>query len=253
METFVDLNHKEVLLEVTLYSPKNSKHQLLVYDPYFRNTHFTDREMYFNGTKTFFVRMPLSPKSAKVFSTANIIKVEQKPLPKKFSIGDVLNINLKSFVNLAQEFCLKAGYLYDNFEYVSNDGKYVIKYLPTLFDDDGKESATPCRIHKETGVIEVSAKRFREMTIPMRFALLLHEYMHFYKNVDPNSEFEADKNSLFVYLAMGFPRIDALECWLSVFDKSGNVVHPMHKQRLNQIKQIINEFDQKFKEISFIK
>jgi len=185
METFVKTENKPLLLEVTLSSPHETKGQLMVYDPYYKNTKYINRDLYFNGTKTFYVRMPISPKSAKVFSTCKIEKVVKKDLPRKFNLVDIQNYNIKSFMRFSYEFCTKCGWLKDDYEYVSDDNIYTIQYLKQIRNDNGSVSPTPCRIHKETGVMQVNSEKFRKMTVPMRLALLLHEYMHFYKNINP--------------------------------------------------------------------
>ena len=256
METFVTTDYEPKLLEVTLTSQQRVKADLVVSNPYLLNTQFTNRDMWVQGNKTFFVRMPITPKSVKVFSTANIVSTKLRDLPRKFTEYDIQNYNLKNFVRFAQEFCAKCGYLKSNKQYGSDNGIFTIKYFEIIRDDNGNEDATPCRINKYTGVMEVSARRFRQMTVPMRFALLLHEYCHFWKNVDPNSEFQSDKNSLFVYLGLGFPRFEAYEIWIRAFDKTPTANGEpsiAHKKRLAQIRNIIDTYDKKFGEVAFIK
>ena len=41
---------------------------------------------------------------------------------------------------------------------------------------------TPARIGRRTGVIQVNKTQFEAFTIPMRMAILLHEFSHFYLN-----------------------------------------------------------------------
>ena len=255
MEAYINTDKKSVLLEVTLKSDKMRNGTLIVHDPYFVNTQYTNRDMYVDGEKTFYVRMPISPKVVKVVSTFDIVKIEKKKLPKKFSVSDVQNYNMRTFMVFAQNFCEKAGYLKSGYEYWSDNEIFCIKYLPTLTNENGAESSTPARINKHTGVIEISAKKFRAMTIPMRVALLLHEYCHFWKNKNPASELESDRNSLFMYLGLGYPRYESYVAWLETFDKTPNngEPHEAHKERLEQIKKIIDEFDKKFLSISFIK
>ena len=66
----------------------------------------------------------------------------------------------------------------------------------------------------------------------MRMAILLHEYSHYYVNKTPSSEVEADLNGLRIYLALGYPRIDAYNVFLNVF-KSAN-----SKQSLDRFEKL---------------
>ena len=81
----------------------------------------------------------------------------------------------------------------------------------------GKPLKTPARISRHDGVIEISKKYFKQYTVPMRMAILLHEFAHFYLNNNPRDESEADLNALTIYLSMGYPRIEAYQAWLEVF------------------------------------
>ena len=54
----------------------------------------------------------------------------------------------------------------------------------------------------------------------MRIAILLHEFAHFYLNEVMEDEVEADRNSLILYMGMGYPRIDAYNVYLDVFEET---------------------------------
>ena len=185
--------------------------------------------------------MPLSPESCKIVITDNDkhddfkwTKLKKMDLPVKFDVEKSKNIVTKSFIRLLEQFALVHGYAPANKLYISDDEMFVIKYLDTITDrDTGEELTTPMRIGVNTQVIEVSAKRIRSMTIPMVVAIGLHEFAHLFKNDTPESEIEADMQSLFIFLSLGYPRVEAKYAWLDVFDKStpqGEKVKSGHKK-----------------------
>ncbi len=155
---------------------------------------------------------------------------------------DVVDFNekgLRSFVKFCTRFCFNAGQLTSGV-YKSSDGKYTIEYLPTIVYPNGRESSTPARIGVESGIIQVSQAKFRPMTVPMRMAILLHEYSHFYVNDRMHDETEADLNGLLIYLGLGYPRIEAHQSFLNTFV---NVPSQQNKQRYDKIKKFIDDFE----------
>jgi hypothetical protein len=103
---------------------------------------------------------------------------------------------------------------------------------------------TPARIGHKTGVIEVSKRRFDSYTIPMRMIILLHEFSHKYKNpkigLDISDETGADINALYIYLGLGFSKIDAICVFAKVFLKAqtkGNI------ERMRKIMDYIQRFE----------
>ena len=94
---------------------------------------------------------------------------------------------------------------------------YVGEVKEYYFDKNGKPINTPARISQLNGRIECSKADFIRYSIPMRMAILLHEYCHFYVNKNPSSETESDINALRIYLSLGYPRIDAYNVFLNVF------------------------------------
>ena len=104
--------------------------------------------------------------------------------------------------------------------------------------EDGEVANTPARISKNDGMIEVAKFDFERYTLPMRMAILLHEFAHFYLNTNMTDEKEADDLSLQLYLGMGYPRIDAYNVYLDVFK---NAPSDLNKERYMQLKDIINK------------
>jgi hypothetical protein len=112
--------------------------------------------------------------------------------------------------------------------------------LPKITNKDGQELNTPARISKRTGIIQVSKKSFEKMTIPMRLAILCHEFSHFYLNETMDDEVEADLNGLLIYLGLGYPRIEAYQAFLETFK---GVPSEQNKERYDVINKFINDFE----------
>ena len=81
-----------------------------------------------------------------------------------------------------------------------------------------------------------------EYTVPMRMAILLHEFAHFYLNENIDDEIEADLNGLLVYLGLGYPRIEGYQAFLDVFQTNPNQAN---KNRYDVINNFIRDVDNK--------
>lgn len=249
----VPSNHEEFTLLVKVVTKKPEKLRLIVKDCNMIDTVFTDRYKTVSGEASFFVRMPVTGKSLFVViynervgnldvnedSTFEVIAIDKLPLEKKMDVVDFNDSNLRSFVKFCTRFCFNAGQLTSG-TYKSSDGKFTIEYLPTIVYPNGRESSTPARIGVESGIIQVSQAKFRPMTIPMRMAILLHEYSHFYVNETMHDETEADLNGLLIYLGLGYPRIEAYQSFLTTFI---NVPSEQNKQRYDAINKFIQDFE----------
>ena len=249
-EHFLQTENKPVMVRIRISTPKKTTLNLKVLDPYRINTVFDDRGLEVTGTQDFYIRMPLSPATAKFIVEGDNFKVtalKKQSLPVKFNLRSVKNTVTVSFLKLIEEFALNAGYAPTDRYYISDDEMFVIKYLDTITDrTTGQELTTPMRIGENTQVIEVSAKRVKPMTVPMRVAIGLHEFAHLFKNDNPDNETEADLQSLFVFLSCGFPRSEAYYAWLDVFDKSSKSTTELpegYKRRISKIKWFIDNFD----------
>ena len=78
----------------------------------------------------------------------------------------------------------------------------------------------------------------------MRMAILLHEFSHFYINKNPHSEVQADLNGMKLYLAIGYPRIDAYNVFLNVFKDTDNPESVTRFQMLDSfIKENANKYN----------
>ena len=239
-----------LLVKVITISPQ--KIRIKVIDADQPNTCFTDRYQTIDGEGVFFVRMPVSAQNLLVYiyneaygnlpkgqdNTFEVVSITKEPLDKKLDIIDFSNPLVRSFVNFATRFSYNAGSLPSG-EYISDDGKFLIRYLTTI-TDNGVEQSTPARIDVDNGIIELSKRQFQEYTVPNRMAILLHEFSHVYLNADVDNEVEADLNALTIYLGLGYPRIEAFEVFAQTFMKAPT---DQNEVRYNKIKQFIDEFE----------
>jgi hypothetical protein len=169
-----------------------------------------------------------------------VVEIKKLPLEKRLDVLDFSNQNLRSFINFCTRFCFNAGQLSSGL-YTSTDGKFTIEYVPTIISSkSGKELETPARISKDSGRIQVSQKKMIPDTIPMRMAILLHEYSHYYVNKDIDNESEADLNGLLIYLGLGYPRFEGHEAFLKTFI---NTPTEQNKVRYDKIKKFIDDFE----------
>lgn len=244
--------YEEFTLLIKVKTDKPEKIHLKVSDADQKNTVFTDRWKTVNGECSFYVRMPISGKISlinlynekvgqhKEDNSFEVVDIKKIPLEKRLDVVDFRNNDLRSFINFCTRFCFNAGVLSSG-TYKSSDGKFRIEYLPTIISSkSGKELQTPARINKDSGVIQVSQKKFTPDTVAMRMAILLHEYSHFYVNKDIDNESEADLNGLLIYLGLGYPRFEGHEAYLKTFISTPT---EMNKVRYDKIKAFIENFE----------
>lgn len=248
----VPTRYEELTLVIKVFTNSAVNIRIKVIDADQPNTTFTNRDKIVDGESIFFVRMPVSPKTALVYvyndevgnlptgqdKSFEVDSISKEMLEKKLDVIDFANPLVRSFVNFCTRFCYNAGSLSSG-TYVSDDKKFVIKYLP-IIEDNGQEQTTPARIELNTGIIEVSKKQFVEFTIPNRMAILLHEFSHVYLNDNQDDEVEADLNGLLIYLGLGYPRIEAFEVFASTFM---NAPTDQNKMRFDKIKNFIDNFE----------
>lgn len=253
MKYRITTNHAEVNLKVDIHTDSPQKVRLIVYDEANPKRVFTNRYKTISGDESLYVRMPLSPEKAvveiKEFNSINkaiqkgneikLVAVSKVPLERRMDLTDINNSNIRSFVDFAQKFSFNLDEL-EPAIYTSADRNYYINLLPLIKNKDGQELNTPARISKRTGIIQVSKKSFEEMTIPMRLAILCHEFSHFYLNETMDSEIEADLNGLLIYLGLGYPRIEAYQAFLETFK---GVPSEQNKNRYDVINKFINDFE----------
>lgn len=227
--------------------------RIRIYDEQRPKIVFTDRYKTVQSQDTFFIRMPITSNSVIVSiyddKKGNVPKDQEKnirasfekiPLEKRLDVVDVSNRMVATFINFAQRFCFNSPYLQDNKTYESDNGELRIEYLPVILNSKGEEMTTPARISKQTGRIQVGKKHFDGYTVPMKFAILCHEFSHFYVNDDIDDETEADLNGLLIYLGLGYPRIEAYQAFLEVFKDAPSL---QNKKRYDVIDRFIRNFE----------
>jgi hypothetical protein len=225
------------------------------------NTIFTNRHCRIDSQEGVFVRMPIAPKRAQIEvisenelngikdNSYKVLDAKVLPLKRKLTSFNHANPTIQNFVKFAEQFSAKAGYISAKGSiYTSDDGKFRIDYLDDITDEAGNTIKTPARISRKEGIIEVSKLKFQKYTIPMRMAILLHEFSHFYLNTDMANESEADLNGLLVYLGLGYPRIDAYNVFTQVFSTSAN---ELNANRMRIIDDFIRNFEEKYVDMQY--
>ena len=247
------LRYEPTMIKVVVRTTSPQKIVLKVSESSQANTYFTDRTKTVNGEQELFVRMPLSPNTAilSIYNEKNgnqpkgqddsfeVVKIEKEDLDITLPQTKMDTMSVRNFVKFAQKFAYNAGWISAPKDYVSTVGGYKIEYLPFIINSKGEKMATPARISTKNGRIQVSQEAFRNMTIPMRMAILLHEYSHYYLNTDITNETEADLNGLTIYLGLGYPIREAYAAFTETF-----IGYPsaQNKQRYDIINRFIKDY-----------
>jgi hypothetical protein len=253
MHKILDTDNRKFSLNITITCEGKKNFRVWAEDYGKKNSKYADRTITVDGKREIFFSFPVSPKQI-FFGCLNVsnpsdkdfkVTLEEKPL-KEYNIA--LDSETLDFLQLAIQFSQVAGFKMPDPSgtvYQTSDGKFKIKYFPIIKDyATGRAMSTPARIGHSTGIIEVSAAKFIKYTIPMRVAILLHEFSHKYKNpkigLEIGNEIGADINALYIYLGLGFSKIDAICVFGQVFLKaqtSGN------QARLRKIMDYVNKFE----------
>jgi len=249
LQYFANTEREPVNIIVGIAVKRPMKVRIRAIDPFKRGAVYLDRWSTIQGQKDFEIRLPQSPEKLQIKimspqasqqdnieNLVRVTKLEKKELPQYLPC--LSGKKVASFLKFAKEFCENAGILSVG-RYQSDDKQYTIDYLSQI-TNEGKALTTPARISNQTGRIEISQKSFREMSIPMRMAILCHEFSHFYLNEVQKDEIEADLNALTLYMGMGYPIIEAHKAFLETFYK-----HPTegNKERYIYLKTFIDNFD----------
>lgn len=248
-----DTENRKMSLYITI---KTSGHKLMrcvAADYGKKNSKYADRTIKVNGQRTIFFSFPVSPKQVLIgicnHNDQNDkdfeVTIEEKPL-HEFEIW--LDEDSRDFLPLALRFSQTCG-----FETASPDGRmfktaddrFKIKYFPIIKDYmSGQALSTPARIGHTSGIIEASQIRFDAYTVPMRMIILLHEFSHKYRNpkigLPISNEFGADINALYIYLGLGFSKVDAIYVFVKVFLRAQT---PQNLARMRNIMEYINKFE----------
>ncbi len=218
------------------------------------NSLYAKREMVVDkGERSIYFSFPITPKQmvVEIYNMENksdtdfSVSFKEEPL-KTWNIWT--DAETREFLNLNFYFCQISGFTPADKAgrvFQSSDGKFHIKYYPQIVDAmSGQALSTPARIGHTTGNIDVSKIKFDRYTFAERVVILLHEFSHKYRNpklgLAISNEQGADTNALYIYLGLGFSKIDAINVFANVFLKaqtSSNI------SRMRNIMNFILEFE----------
>lgn len=244
-------------VRVRVRTNKPIKIRLIAFDKDQANTKFIDAAKIVNGEEDLFIRMPLAPNNLviKVYNDAvgnrpkeeedtfEVVGIKKEELDVTLSKTKMDTTLVRSFVNFAQKFSYNAGWLPPK-DYYSTTRQFKIEYLPVIKSMQGKILATPARISTQNGRIQISQQAFVPFTIPMRMAILLHEFSHFYVNSDISDEVEADLNALTIYLGLGYPVKEAYAAFGETFIGAPT---ELNKKRYDILNSYIREYIDEYK------
>lgn len=249
----IQSNNRKFSLYITIRSAREKKFRVWAEEFQKRNSKYADREIVVKGERTIHFNFPVSPQTLFI----GVLNSEN-PQDTDFSVDlqeqelTTYNIWIDSetsdFLSLAVPFTQVSGFssATDNGRiYTTSDKEFTIKYFNVIRDQKtGQPMNTPARIGHKTGIIETAKVKFDKYTIPMRLVILLHEFSHKYKNpkigLDITDEIGADINALYIYLGLGFSKIDAICVFANVFLKAqtkGNI------ERMRKIMDYIQKFE----------
>tara|TARA_R110000782_G_scaffold115731_1_gene205833 strand:+ start:534 stop:1298 length:765 start_codon:yes stop_codon:yes gene_type:complete len=240
---FAETNRKPANIVVGLRCSSPTKIRIRAIDPYKHGAVYMDRVADISGDKNFEIRLPQSPEKLLIKVMAvnggqvEVVNLEKKKLLQYLPC--LSGKKVSTFLKFAKQFCENAGILAAG-RYQSDNRKYTIDYLPQIVHSNGQVLSTPARISNSNGRMEISQKAFRKMSIPMRMAIICHEFSHFYLNEVQKDEIEADLNALTLYMGMGYPVIEAHKAFLETFYKAPS---EMNKERYVYLKTFIDNFD----------
>ena len=231
MHEIYQSNNRKFSLNVTITCSGKKTFRVWAEDYGKKYSKYADRTIIVDSNRVIYLSFPVSPKQLFIgcLNATNPsdkdykVTIEEKPL-KDYNIA--LDKDTLDFLSLCIPFSQMAGFKIPSptgTVYKTSDDKFRIKYFP---------------------VIEVAYSKFKNYTIPMRIDILLHEFSHKYKNpkigLEISNEIGADINALYIYLGLGFSKIDAICVFGNVFLKaqsSGN------QERMRKIMDYINKFE----------
>lgn len=255
-----DSNNRNFCMYVTITCKTPEKKRFRVWAEEYgkKNSKYADRcthkDICIDGKISIHLSFPSSPK--KLF--IGVLNAEN-PQDKDFDVVLVetplktYNIDIsdetKRFVSMAAKFSQVCGHESAGDmtprTFKNENNEFVINYFNLIKDRlTGNSMSTPARIGHSTGIIEVAKCKFDRYTIPMRLIILLHEYSHKYRNpkigLEISNEKGADINALYIYLGLGYSKIDAITVFAKVFYAAQT---PGNINRMRLIIDYIKRFD----------
>jgi len=244
--------NRAIQLNVNIKCKGDKKFIVFAKDVY-PHSKYVNREIIVKGERTIHLSFPLTPKKmilgiidADNYSSTDFkCSFEERPL-KRYNVW--IDAETIEFLTLCFHFCQVCGFEQASTSgrlFQSSDQKFNIKYYPKIVDYmRGRTLGTPARIGHNTGIIEVAKSKFDTYTFAQRVIIMLHEYAHKYRNpklgLEIDNEIGADINALYIYLGLGFSKVDAIYVFANVFLKAqsqGNI------ERMRKIVDYINRFE----------
>lgn len=244
-------DNRKFCLYIRITCSGNKKFRVCASESGKPHSKYSDRVIKIEGERVVHMSFPVSPKEL-VIEIADMANLQANDFKVQLIEGPLQTYNIyldeqaKSFVKLAQDFSQICGYqpatemgrMFQN-----NSGEFRIKFFDVI-RSRGQVISTPARIGHKTGIIEVAKAKFDNYTVAMRMIILLHEFSHVYRN--PNiglpidDEIGADINALYIYLGLGYSKVDAICVFANVFLKAqtdGNI------ERMRKIYNYIQRFE----------
>ncbi len=246
-------DNRAISLYVTIKSPQKKRFFLAVSEKGKPNSTYAKREMVVEKERTVFFSFPITTKNM-VVQIQNMADPNDKNWEVSFEERPLKTYNIwtdeetRDFLNLCFYFCQVSGFESADKGgrlFQSSDGKFNIKYYPVIIDYmTNTPLSTPARIGHNSGNIDVAKSRFDKYTFAERVIIMLHEFSHKYRNPKLGLKIEnekgADINALYIYLGLGFSKIDAINVFANVFLVAQN---QNNLSRMRNIMNFIQEFE----------
>lgn len=118
------------------------------------------------------------------------------------------------FLDFFTEFSLKASHLSYGI-YKKKGCKFWINYMPDIIDDDLGKISTPARIDHQTLEVQIAGNQFKQLTVPNRIVIGVHEFTHPYYDTD--NESLCDLNACRICLGLRFPATEIVYAFTKIF------------------------------------
>lgn len=258
MEQTWESDKRALSLDVSIKCKQKCRFRVIASD-FKKNTKYADRTIEVDGFREIYLSFPTTPEKLRIIVTPidhqqdYLVNIKEETL-KTYAINK--DSEMIKFVRFAQQFCGLSGYESASPKgrnFTTPDKKFKIRFFPFITQNN-KVSTTPARIGHNTGTIEVSKLHFDRYTVPMRMCILLHEFSHVFRNPKMDLKIEnevgADMNALYIYLGLGYSKVDAIFVFANVFLKAQT---ESNMDRMRKIMDYISRFEkQEFAKIQNI-
>ena len=252
MQIPLNTNGEKQAYNVSLRVQKPCRIRVMAVNPDKPKTIYMDRFKMVKDVYDFELRLPQCGKKVLLIATtdygdSNAVRIQKcEKIKLKECLSCIPNGKAREFIKFAQQFSENCSILSTSFDkhnasvYMSDEGNFRIDFLPFIVAK-GRKSHTPARISNQNGRIEVSKEHFINYTVPMRMAVLLHEFSHFNLNEDMHDEVEADLNGIKMYMGLGYPVIEGHKSFISVFK---GLPTKQNVERYEFLKTFMDNFDE---------